>query len=140
MRAPSVRAQGLRHARLDGDGLRAARAAVTGLLDDQCGYHATTAERMHGLEHRLERAGLTCFVLTIVAALAYLAVKLPDLAGGGEGHGHGESLADSFGVVVAALTAGLPALATATYGIRVIGDFAGISRRSRAHPARVWRR
>lgn len=127
-----MRAQGLRHARLDGEGLRATGAAVTGLLNDQCGYHDLSARRMHGLEHRLERAGLVCFVLTVVVALAYLAVKLPDLAAaGGAGHGgHGESLAESFGVVVAALTAGLPALATATYGIRVIGDFAGISRRS----------
>ncbi len=123
----AVRAQGLRHGRLAGDGLSAAQAAVTGLLNDQCGYHAASATRMHRLEHRLERAGLTCFVLTIAVALAYLAVKLPDLTGG---EGHGESLADSFGIVVAALTAGLPALATATYGIRVIGDFAGISRRS----------
>ncbi len=123
-----VRAQGLRDGRLDDEGLKAARAAVGGLLNDQCGYHEATAHRMHRLEHRLERAGLTCFILTIFVALAYLAVKLPDLGGGGEGHG--ESLADSFGIIVAALTAGLPALATATYGIRVIGDFAGISRRS----------
>ena len=37
-------------------------------------------------------------------------------------------------VVVA--TAGLPALATATYGIRVIGDFEGIAKRSqRTHAA-----
>ena len=123
-----VRAQGLRHGRLDDGGLGAARAAVSGLINDQCGYHAATAQRMHRLEHRLERAGLACFVLTVVVALSYLAVKLPDLTGAGEGHG--ESLADSFGIIVAALTAGLPALATATYGIRVIGDFAGISRRS----------
>ncbi len=123
-----VRAQGLRHARLIDTGLDAARAAVIGLLTNQCGYHETAARRMHELEHRLERAGLACFGLTVVAALAYLAVKLPDLAAGGAGHG--ESLAESLGVVVAALTAGLPALATATYGIRVIGDFAGISRRS----------
>ena len=123
-----MRAQGLRHGRLDGGGLGAARAAVSGLLTDQCGYHEATSGRMHRLEHRLERAGLACFVLTVVVALGYLAAKLPDLTGGGEGHG--ESLADSFGIIVAALTAGLPALATATYGIRVIGDFAGISRRS----------
>ena len=105
---------------------------MTGLLDDQCAYHEATARRMHRLEHRLERAGLACFVLTIAVALAYLAIKLPELAArGGEEHGgHGASLAEDFGVVVAALTAGLPALATATYGIRVIGDFAGISRRS----------
>ena len=118
-----ARAQGLRHARLNGDGLRAAQTAVSGLLNDQCAYHKITAERMHGLEHRLERAGLVCFVLTVAVALIYLAVALPALAGGGE-------VAESFGVIVAALTAGLPALATATYGIRVIGDFAGISRRS----------
>jgi hypothetical protein len=127
-----VRAQGLRHARLAGAGLSASSAAVTGLLNDQCAYHETAARRMHRLEHRLERAGLVCFVLTIAVALAYLAVKLPGMAAsGGEEHGgHGASAAEDFGVVVAALTAGLPALATATYGIRVIGDFAGISRRS----------
>ncbi len=125
-----VRAQGLRHARLDRDGLGTAQAAVTGLINDQCGYHETSARRTHRLEHRLERTGLVCFVLTIAVALAYLAVKLMDVAGGAGEHGHGESLADSIGVVVAALTAGLPALATATYGIRIIGDFAGISRRS----------
>ncbi len=127
-----VRAQGLRHGRLAGAGLDAARAAATGLLNDQCAYHAATAKRMHGLEHRLERAGLFCFVLTIAVALAYLAVKLPEMAAsGGEAHGgHGGGPAEDFGIVVAALTAGLPALATATYGIRVIGDFAGISRRS----------
>ena len=39
-----VRAQGLRHGRLDGDGLAAARAAVTGLLNDQCGYHEATGQ------------------------------------------------------------------------------------------------
>ena len=118
-----VRAQGLRHARLTGGGLAAAHAAVSGLLNDQCAYHKITADRMHLLEHRLERAGLVCFVLTVAVALIYLAVQLTGLAGDGEG-------AERFAVVVAALTAGLPALATATYGIRVIGDFAGISRRS----------
>jgi hypothetical protein len=52
-------------------------------------------------------------------------------AGGGEAHGGGHATtAEDIGLTVAALTAGLPALATATYGIRVIGDFAGISRRS----------
>ena len=49
----------------------------------------------------LERAGLVCVVLTVVVALSYLTVKLPDLTGAGEGHG--ESLADSFGLIVAAL-------------------------------------
>ena len=126
-----VRAQGLRHgAARPATASPQARAAVTGLLDDQCGYHEATAERMHRLEHRLERAGLACFALTIAAALAYLAVKLPDLAARRAGTRPRREPGDSFGIVVAALTAGLPALATATYGIRVIGDFAGISRRS----------
>ena len=124
-----VRAQGLRHGQLCGAELAAARAAISNILKDQCLYHQATATRMHRLEHRLERTGLACFGLTIAAALAYLAVKLPDLAASGE-HGHGARFADSVGIVVAALTAGLPALATATYGIRVIGDFTGISRRS----------
>jgi len=131
-----VRAQGLRHGRLIGEELSAARAAVTGILNDQCRYHELTSGRMHALERRLEWAGLAFFGLTIVAALAYIAVRLPNLVGGiggmnGSIEEHGShAAAEDFGVLVAALSAGLPALATATYGIRVIGDFAGISRRS----------
>ena len=115
----AARAQGLRHARLDDAGVVAAREAAANLLDDQCGYHATTAGRMHRLEKRLEVVGLICLTLTIIVAAMYLFLA---------GLAHGEGL--DIGYAVAAATAGLPALATATYGIRVIGDFAGISRRS----------
>jgi len=39
-------------------------------------------------------------------------------------------------LLLSAIAAGLPALATATYGIRVIGDFEGVARRSeRTHMA-----
>ena len=119
-----TRAQGLRHARLDQAGVAAAEAAAIALLDDQCTYHHVAAARMHTLEHRLERAGGACLALTILVALTYLAVfAVVRLSGE-----HEVSL--EFALAVAALSASLPALATATYGIRVIGDFAGISRRS----------
>ncbi len=121
-----VRAQGLRHVHLDAAGVAAARIAAATLLDEQCGYHQISAERMHRLDERLEYAGLACLILTILVAAAYLFLKFRGLAEGVDAHGEGWDI----GLTVAALTAGLPALATATYGMRVIGDFAGISRRS----------
>ena len=133
-----VRAQGVRHARLDTAGVAAARDVAVGLIEDQCDYHAAAGKRMHRLEHRLELVGLACLLMTIVVAAGYLVLVYFGLTGGhGEAHaaptaaaGEGGGGGWDVGLTVAALTAGLPALATATYGIRVIGDFAGISRRS----------
>jgi glycosyltransferase involved in cell wall biosynthesis len=112
------REQRLRSGVLDEQGLSAARAALIALLDDQCDYHRSAAMVAAKLEHRLERFGLILFGATMLTAALFLCLR-PLIA-----------LTDTEAVSVTVLSAGLPALATATYGIRVIGDFEGIARRS----------
>jgi hypothetical protein len=122
-----IRAQGLRSGCLTADGLAGASAILKKLLQHQCRYHETNARRMHQVDHRLERIGFALFVATLCTAGLYVALALamgpldsnlsPD---------HHELLKH----LVIAVTAGLPALATATYGIRIIGDFEGIAKRS----------
>jgi hypothetical protein len=114
-----VREQGMRRATLDAAGLQQACATLRGVLSDQCNYHRTTAVRMAKMEKRLERAGFSLFVLTLLALIAFLIAVFA--------HVH-VSTWTSFSVT--AVAAGLPALGTAMFGIRVIGDFDGIARRS----------
>ena len=45
------------------------------VLENQRGYHRSTADRMNKLDRRLEFAGLSLFVATIGAALAFLVAE-----------------------------------------------------------------
>ena len=114
-----IRAQGLRRVTFDGAALRAAGHTLLAVLNDQRGYHAQTAQRMSKLECRLEGAGVALFVFTFVAVAAFLGA-----------HWGGWTVTPWETYLVTAIAAGLPALATALYGIRVIGDFDGFARRS----------
>jgi hypothetical protein len=119
-----VREQSLRSTVLDETELSAARTVLLALLADQCAYHHTTAVRMGKLERRLERFGLLLFFLTALTAVIFLLAS------------HLVEVNERAAFFVTVLAASLPALATATYGIRVIGDFEGIARRSeRTHEA-----
>ena len=131
-----LREQGMRSGELDGAGIVAARAAMTDLLRDQCRYHVLTVLRMDRLEHRLEKLGALLFQMTFVVAMAFLA-GLGMMALTGYHLAHDKNLFIAYSVTIVA--AGLPALATATYGIRVIGDFDGIARRSRRTRAALRR-
>jgi len=116
-----VREQGLRTGVFNEDTLSVARSTLLALLHDQCAYHRTTHARMEKLETRLEFIGLILFSATALTAAAFLLFVL----------GGCEIVKDEKVTFWAtALAAGLPALATASYGIRVIGDFEGIARRS----------
>jgi hypothetical protein len=120
-----VRAQGMRAGTLDVSALNAARATLNAVLRHQCDYHKSSASRMSNMERRLEWVGLMLFVLTLITAGLFLAAIYA-----------GISVTPWVAYLVTALAAGLPALATATYGIRVIGDFEGVARRSeRTHLA-----
>jgi len=124
-----LRQQGMRTGVLDrAAGLAAARGLMDRLLRDQYRYHGRNAFRMERLEHRLELAGSVLSGITVAGALLYLAMALIfSLA-----NIHLAPERDQFVTyTVTILAAGLPALATASYGIRVIGDFEGIARRSR---------
>jgi hypothetical protein len=120
-----VRAQGMRAGVLDVRALEASRATLSAVLLAQCDYHKSSADRMGSMERRLEWVGVILFVLTLVTAGLFLAALLA-----------GVLVTPWVAYLVTALAAGLPALATATYGIRVIGDFEGVARRSeRTHLA-----
>jgi hypothetical protein len=122
-----LREQGLRSGSLDHAGLTAARSVMLNLLRDQCRYHVRTARRMRKLEHRLEWLGFRLFVATLVVAGLFLLFALLSRFAGWQPPVDQDLVKYS----VTILTAGLPALATATYGIRVIGDFVWTARRSR---------
>ena len=97
----------------------AASRDLVAQVSDQATWNEATAHRMHLAGHRIERFGETLFVLVLAAAIGWLALRLanPDAA-------------HELTYVLTAVTAGLPAMATASYGIGVILDFEGIADRS----------
>jgi hypothetical protein len=118
---------GMRAGRLDADGLTSVHATLLALIEDQKHYNHGTASRMSRLEKRLERFGLALFVISFLSTLDHFT----------GGHVidallHVFNLEDEhFGSLVAtAIGAALPALATASYGIRLIGDFEGTAERA----------
>jgi hypothetical protein len=88
-------------------------------LRPQIDYHRVTAHRMHLLEHRLHAVGNALFGATIGACIVFL---------GGYFIAHDWTVARA--PVFTAITAALPALGGAIYGIRVHGDFGGAANRS----------
>lgn len=137
-----VRMQCMRRGSLDTPGLLEARAVMAkfiegeapkkekGLLEHQHDYNELTACRMHKLEKNLERFGRILFNTTATVAALYLLYRIVKLAMENEGFPMPAEASDVVDHVVTALSAGLPALATASYGIRVIGDFEGTEHRT----------
>jgi hypothetical protein len=117
-----IREQGMRRGCLDRNGMSAARAAMLRVLEHQHEYHHENARKMKWRENWLEWIGLGLFSATLLIAVAH--VEFPSvlecLFQGSPRHN----------LVLIMLSAILPTLATASYGIRVIGDFEGISKRS----------
>jgi hypothetical protein len=114
-----IRTQGMRAAVFNAATLAAAGETLVDVINDQREYHATSAARMEKLAHRLERAGEFCVAVTVLAAVAFLiAVAIH----------YTPAVRHAYGVT--AIAVALPALATAFYGIRMIGDFEGMAKRS----------
>ncbi|MCX7284052.1 MAG: hypothetical protein NTX28_08395 [Novosphingobium sp.] len=85
----------------------------------QAGWNAATAKRMHRVAHRIERFGEILFGTVLLSAVVWLGL-----------HATMPGLAAALKYPLTAISAGLPAVATASYGIRVIIDFEGIAERS----------
>jgi len=100
------------------------RLVVDEELAPQIAYHAATARRMHTLEHRLHRIGGALFGGTIAACVTFLV---------GYFAAHEWTVARA--ALFTAVTAALPALGSAIYGIRVQGDFGGSAGRSQRSAA-----
>ena len=126
----SAREVGLPHAVADQAYLERVRNTAIALIDDQLAYHHHNAHRMHTLDHRLHRAGGILFGGTIVACAAWIIGKLAGVQMSAPGViGPTE--------IVTALTAAMPALGAALYGIRMQGDFSGVEFRARATVTRL---
>lgn len=97
-----------------------AASALVERIENQAGWNEANARRMHAAGHRLGLVGELLFAVVLAASVAWLilAAVRPQTA-------------DSLKYLLTALTAGLPAVASATYGIRLILDFEGIAERSR---------
>ena len=128
----TARELGMPNATADQAYLARVHAAATHFVDDQIAYHRANAKRMHKLEHRLHHAGEYLFGGTIVACSAWI---ISMLAGVPMTFGGTIGLTE----IVTALTAAMPAVGAALYGIRMQGDFAGVADRSDATVARLER-
>lgn len=104
-------------------------------LDGQIAYNRASAHRMHLLDHRLHRIGLTLFLATILLGLGTLiglVFAFHEI----------KHIAPVLGI----LSAALPTLGAGIFGIRGAGDFAGTAGRSAetarrlAHAAALLRR
>jgi hypothetical protein len=99
------------------------RAAASPLLEEvasQAGWNEANAKRMHQAAHRIERIGELLFAAVLVVALGWIILYVAAPA-----------TADRLKYMLTAITAGFPAVATASYGIRIILDFEGVAERSR---------
>lgn len=104
----------------------ATRLIIDEELSPQISWHRASAERMHLLDHRLHGVGMALFILSLMSGLAFV-------TGYFIAHAWVRAHADVF----VALSAGLPAIGAAIFGIRVQGDFSGTAERSAATAAEL---
>ncbi|QDZ08772.1 hypothetical protein FPZ24_15935 [Sphingomonas panacisoli] len=118
---------GLPSGRVDAAYLGCVRDSLIALIDDQVAYLASDADRMHRLEHRLHMLGTVMFGLTVVTCIGLLMFKAADAMI------HSlDMLAQPLTIAATIISAALPAVGAAIYGIRMQGDFAGIAERNHA--------
>lgn len=118
---------GLPSVRVNAAYLGCVRDSLVALIDDQVAYLESDAERMHRLEHRLHTLGTVMFGLTVVTCAGLLLFKAADAMV------HSlDVLAQPLTIAATIVSAALPAIGAAIYGIRMQGDFAGIAERNRA--------
>ncbi|WP_336980489.1 DUF4231 domain-containing protein [Altererythrobacter fulvus] len=99
--------------------LTAAEPLITEVTS-QANWNESTSHRMHLAAHRIERFGEVLFAAVLASSVGWLILYFT-----------AEHIATDLKYVLTTITAGLPAVATASYGIRVILDFEGIA--GRAH-------
>lgn len=114
MRALGLSAGALNEARLE-----EIRQTLISIVDSQGAYHTHVAALMRGVEHRIKRLGQGLFGFTIIFAAVKIVTALS-----------GFDLPVNWQYVLTGLTAALPALGAATFGVRLIGDFEGVAQRS----------
>jgi phage tail protein X len=95
------------------------RLIVDEELRPQIAYNRAAAHQMHVLDHRLHVIGMLLFGISILSCLVFITAYLTAY----------DWVRANAGTFIA-LSAGLPALGAAIFGIRVQGDFGGSAERS----------
>ncbi len=113
------RSIGMPSGELSGETGKLTRSIISDDIAPQVAYHRSNAAAIHRLDHRLQRAGSLLFIASCLSCIAFIGAYLVD---------HAWTVAHAADFV--ALSAGLPAIGTAFFGIRVQGDFAGTAARS----------
>jgi hypothetical protein len=98
-----------------------AEAIAARELEPQIDYNRRNAEQVQRFDKRLEAVALGLFVATMIVTLAVI-IGLEFFPG----------QINAAGNWITALSAGLPALGTAIFGIRVHGDYGALAARSRS--------
>jgi hypothetical protein len=109
------------------DPARLSKALTEQELDPQIAYHRQAPRTLaENLDHRLHLIGLALFAATVIGCLVLIVgyFVVPDWVG-------------EHAKLFVILSAGLPAVGTAIFGIRVQGDFAGTAQRSLSTAARL---
>jgi len=116
----NFRAMGILPGTLDPVRLSAIKTALVDFVDDQCRYHAANACLMGGVERRLTVMAYTAltitFAFTIIPLISWTIGETAWL--------------QRWKGLQLFVTAGLPAVTAAIYGIDVVGDFDGRAKRS----------
>jgi hypothetical protein len=95
-------------------------------LDSQIAYNHSNAKRMHHLDHRLHQVGTALFYLAILVGIYGLV-----------GHSLHLDIPHMTGTVLTVISAGLPTIGSALFGIRGHADFSGAAGRSEATAERL---
>lgn len=105
---------------VDMSNLEEASQPLIGEITSQANWNASTSHRMHLAAHRIERFGEVLFATVLLSSVGWLILYFTM-----------EEVATTLKYPLTTLTAGLPAVATASYGIRVILDFEGVAGRAK---------
>lgn len=129
----TARETGLPDLAADSGYLKEIKDSLRALLDDQIAYLTASSHRMHLLEHRLHLIGTGLFTATAaVCAGVLLLVWLGRF--GVDGLSELPAAVSKIAIVI---SAALPAIGSAIYGIRMQGDFGGSSARDAALAAKL---
>ncbi|THD49023.1 MAG: hypothetical protein E7774_02305 [Bradyrhizobium sp.] len=96
------------------------RDILAALVDEQLAYHLHNAERLERRDRVYEGIGLGLLLASLANNVAYLVAHVVDP--------NGLESFESWGLAAAIF---LPAAATASYGVRLFGDYEDLARRSR---------
>ena len=103
------------------------RDRLLGVVSYQSGYHRLVAARMHRIDRRTHRTSAVLFGGSLVAALTHLMLTLQII---GSGASVGPMPMELVSSATTMLSVALPALGSAIYGIRLMGDFENLAERS----------